>query len=99
MFSCAVDDELVCSFGLGEEWRRWGTDPDLLQDELEGAGIILPGGEYLETSGDRYSRRIALSLGVVEKRFGLSLPRDQVLDGALPFAVISGRPSLDTLDF
>ncbi|MFJ8728651.1 DUF6461 domain-containing protein [Streptomyces bauhiniae] len=98
MFSCAVDDDLVCSFGLGEEWRRWGTDPDLLQVEFEDAGIILPGGEYLETSGDRYSQRIALSLGVVETRFGLSLPRDQVLDGTLPLAVISGEPSLDTLD-
>ncbi|MYS17860.1 DUF6461 domain-containing protein [Streptomyces sp. SID4982] len=99
MFSCAVDDDLVCSFGLGEEWRRWGSEPDLLQEDLEDAGVILPGGQYLETSGDRHSRRIALSLGVVEKRFSLSLPRDQVLDGALPLAVISGRPSLDTLDF
>ncbi|MGW5306279.1 hypothetical protein ACWERF_20420 [Streptomyces griseoluteus] len=66
---------------------------------LEGTRIILTGGEYLETSGDGYVRRIALSLSVVEKCFGLSLPRDQVLDGALPLAVISGRPSLPALDF
>ncbi|MFF3420789.1 DUF6461 domain-containing protein [Streptomyces sp. NPDC002698] len=38
VFSYAADGELLCSFGLGEERRRWGTRPDLLQEDLRTAG-------------------------------------------------------------
>jgi hypothetical protein len=57
---------LLCSFGLGEERRRWGSQPDLLQQELEAADIILPTGDYLQVSGARHSPRLAMSLGVIE---------------------------------
>ncbi|MFE3168265.1 DUF6461 domain-containing protein [Streptomyces sp. NPDC059224] len=96
-FSYAADSELLCSFGLGEERRRWGSQPDLLQEELEAAGIILPTGDYLKVSGARHSLRIAMSLGVIEKHFGISLPRDLLEDGRLPLVVVSGTPSLDAL--
>ncbi|MEW2132058.1 DUF6461 domain-containing protein [Streptomyces sp. NPDC005435] len=97
LFSYAADGELLCSFGLGEERRRWGSRPDLLQGDLEAAGVLLPSGGHLEVSGARYGLRIAMSLGVIEKRFGLSLPRDLLEDGRLPLAVVGGRPSLDGL--
>ncbi|MGW1171925.1 DUF6461 domain-containing protein [Streptomyces sp. NPDC002550] len=97
LFSCAADGELVCSFGLGEERRRWGSQPDLLREDLVAAGIILPTGESLRVSAERHSMRIAMSLGVIEKRFGLALPRDLVEYGRLPLAVVSGSPALDSL--
>ncbi|MQY39151.1 hypothetical protein SRB17_71730 [Streptomyces sp. RB17] len=97
LFSCAADGELLCSFGLGEERRRWGSQPDLLQEDLEAAGIILPTGDYLQVSGERHSLRIAMSLGVIEKRFRLALPRDLLEHDRLPLVVLSGRPALDSL--
>ncbi|MEU6240232.1 DUF6461 domain-containing protein [Streptomyces sp. NPDC047024] len=93
VFSYAADGELLCSFGLGEEQRRWGSRPDLLLEELEAAGIILPTGDCLTVSGARHSLRIAMSLGVIEKRFGMSLPRDPLENGRLPLAVVGGEPS------
>jgi hypothetical protein len=96
-FSYAADSELLCSFGLGEEWRRWGSQPDLLQDELKAAGIILPTGDYLQVSGARQSLRIAMALGVIEKHFGISLPREMLENGRLPLVVVSGSPCLDSL--
>ncbi|MGW7548318.1 DUF6461 domain-containing protein [Streptomyces sp. NPDC054770] len=95
LFSYAADGELLCSFGLGEERRRWGSRPDLLQEELEAAGVILPTGDCLQVSGARHHLRIAMSLGVIERHFGISLPRDLLEDGRLPLAVVSGSPSLD----
>ncbi|MEU4931026.1 DUF6461 domain-containing protein [Streptomyces yokosukanensis] len=97
LFSYAADGELLCSFGLGEERRRWGSRPDLLQDDLTAAGIILPTGDYLRVSAERHSLRIAMSLGVIEKRFGLALPRDLLEYDRLPLAVVSGSPALDSL--
>ncbi|WP_256216015.1 DUF6461 domain-containing protein [Streptomyces sp. Ag109_O5-10] len=96
-FSYAADGELLCSFGLGEERRRWGSQPDLLQQELKAAGIILPTGDYLRVSGARYSPRLAMSLGVIEMHFGISLPRDLLEDGRLPLVLVSGSASLDSL--
>ncbi|MGW7007883.1 DUF6461 domain-containing protein [Streptomyces sp. NPDC054933] len=97
MFSYASDGEVLCSFGLGEEWSRWGAQPDLLNPAMEAAGVIMPGGVYLEVSGKRYAQRVAISLGVVEKHFGLSLPHDFLEDRSLSAVVISGSPDLSTL--
>ncbi|MGW2462380.1 DUF6461 domain-containing protein [Streptomyces sp. NPDC001761] len=97
LFSYAADGELMCSFGLGEERRRWGTQPDLLQEDLTAAGIILPTGDYLRVSAERHQHRIAMSLGVIERHFGLTMPRDLLEYDRLPLAVVSGSPALDSL--
>ncbi|WP_031031484.1 DUF6461 domain-containing protein [Streptomyces sp. NRRL WC-3725] len=97
LFSYAADSELLCSFGLGEERQRWGTQPDLLQEDLTAAGIILPTGDYLRVSAERHQHRIAMSLGVIERHFGLTLPRDLLEYDRLPLAVVSGSPALDSL--
>ncbi|MBY8877305.1 DUF6461 domain-containing protein [Streptomyces sp. PLK6-54] len=93
MFSCAMDGDVVCSFGLGEESRRWGTLPDLLNPSLESAGVLLPDGTPLTVGAQRW----AMALGVIERHFGLSLPRGQVMDGELPTVAVSGHPDLRTL--
>ncbi|MFE9360982.1 DUF6461 domain-containing protein [Streptomyces olivaceoviridis] len=98
LFAYAVGGELLCSFGLGEERRRWGTQPDLLQDDLTAAGIILPTGDHLGVSAERHSLRIAMSLGVIERHFGLTLPRALLEYDPLPLAVVSGSPALDSPD-
>jgi len=96
MFSCAAGGELLCSFGLAEEWRRWGSRPDLLNGALESAGVLMPDGSVLEVSAQRHSRRVAMSLGVIERHFGLSLPRD-LLAEELPTVVVSGSPDLSRI--
>lgn len=92
IFSYAFDGELMCSFGLGEEGSRWGSSPD-----LKSAGILLPDGSVLTVGSPRRSQRVAMSLGVIERRFGLSLPRGPVLDEELPAVAVSGRPNLQAL--
>ncbi|MEW2290951.1 DUF6461 domain-containing protein [Streptomyces sp. NPDC047841] len=97
LFSYAAGGELLCSFGLGEERRRWGTRPDLLQEDLTAAGIILPTGDYPRVSAERHQHRIAMSLGVIERHFELTLPRNLLEYDRLPLAVVSGSPALDSL--
>ncbi|ELP62558.1 DUF6461 domain-containing protein [Streptomyces turgidiscabies] len=97
MFSYAADGELLCSFGLGEERLRWGSRPDLLQEELEAAGVVLPSGELLKVSNARHSQRIAMTLGAIERHFGMSLPRELLEDDRLPLVTVSGSPVLDSL--
>jgi hypothetical protein len=96
MFSCARVGEVVCSFGLGEEGSRWGTTPDLLNPALESAGVLLPDGSELRVGAPRRPQRIAMSLGVIERHFGLSLPQGPVMEDELPTVVVSGRPDLRT---
>lgn len=98
MFSYAADGALRCSYGLGEEWQRWGTDPDLLNEEMRAAGIIMPTGDYLQVGGECHGQRVAMSLGILEKYFALSLPRDAVQNGRLRLIVTSGAPPLELLD-
>ncbi|MBM9508044.1 DUF6461 domain-containing protein [Actinacidiphila acididurans] len=97
MFSCAAGGELLCSFGLAEEGRRWGSNPDLLNTALESAGVFLPDGSVLEAGASRHAQRIAMSLGVIERHFGLSLPRELVEQGELRTVSVNGHPNLDSL--
>jgi hypothetical protein len=92
MFSYAADGELLCSFGLAEEARRWGSQPDLLDPAMRSAGVVLPDGSSLKVGAARHAQRVAMPLGVIEKHFGLSLPR-QLLDDELPTVGVSGRPT------
>jgi hypothetical protein len=97
MFSYMVGGELSCSFGLAEEGRRWGSTPDLLNPDLERASVLRPDGSVLEVGAGRHTQRVAVSLGVIGRYFGLSLPRDLVEDGELPTVAVSGRPDMSRL--
>ncbi|MFC1431413.1 DUF6461 domain-containing protein [Streptacidiphilus sp. N1-3] len=97
MFSCAGDGELLCSFGIGEESRRWGSSPDLLKPALETAGVLSADGSALAAGTQRQAQRAAMSLGVIGQYFGLSLPRALVEGGRLPTVVVSGRADLGAL--
>lgn len=78
------DERTVCAFDMTFTWSSEivGSSPELVQDEVLAAG--LPG----ETNRDVAHAR---SLAVVERRFRLTLPREQVLYGTLPAALINGQ--------
>ncbi|MFB6558843.1 hypothetical protein ACFCYH_08055 [Streptomyces sp. NPDC056400] len=81
MFSYARGGADVCSFGIGEEVWRWGEQPDLLLPELIAAGVLHPDGES-------YLDRERHTLALIETRFGLFLPRDEVVNQRLPAFLI-----------
>ncbi|MER5930981.1 DUF6461 domain-containing protein [Streptomyces sp. NPDC002054] len=88
MFSYARDGADVCSFGIGEEVWRWGEQPDLLLPELIAAGVLHPDGEYARPDGESYTDRDRHTLALIETRFGLSLPQDEVVNQRLLAFVI-----------
>ncbi|MHA6760127.1 DUF6461 domain-containing protein [Streptacidiphilus sp. PAMC 29251] len=96
MFSWASDGELACSFGLTEEGRRCGKCPDLLNPALESAGVLWPDGSVLEVGAARRTQRVALVMGVIERHFGISLPRG-LLAEELPTVAVNGHPDLRAL--
>lgn len=83
MFSYARYGAFVCSFGIGEEVWRWGEQPDLLLPELMAAGVLHPDGTYARPEGESYLDRDRHTLALIETRFGLSLPRDEVVNQRL----------------
>ncbi|MFD9326163.1 DUF6461 domain-containing protein [Streptomyces sp. NPDC060065] len=89
MFSYARDGVDVCRFGIGEEVWRWGDQPDLLLPELVAAGVLHPDGEYARPDSESYRDRDRHTLALIETRFGLSLPRDEVENERLPAFVIA----------
>lgn len=84
-------------FGLGEEGRRWGNRPDLLNPALESAGVLLPDGSVLAVGTRRQSQRVAMVLGVIQRHFGLSLPRGPVEEDELPALAVNGHPDMSAL--
>ncbi|MFI5967873.1 DUF6461 domain-containing protein [Streptomyces asoensis] len=88
MFSYARDGADVCGFGIGEEVWRWGEQPDLLLPELTAAGVLHPDGEYARPDGESYRDRDRHTLALIETRFGLCLPRDEVVNQRLPAFLI-----------
>ncbi|MFF0384656.1 DUF6461 domain-containing protein [Streptomyces sp. NPDC004286] len=85
MFTYHHDGACVCSFGLGEESRRWGKNPDLLVPALTSAGVLPALRQLSESDAERVRR---LSVLVIEEHFHLRLPRVAVLDGELPTYVV-----------
>ncbi|MEV6950510.1 DUF6461 domain-containing protein [Streptomyces sp. NPDC051183] len=83
-FAYARDGELVCCFGLGEECWRGGHQPDFLLPELVAARILTPDGAHTRPDGEPDGDRDRLTLGVLENRFGLSLPRHLIEETPLP---------------
>ncbi|MFJ6795227.1 DUF6461 domain-containing protein [Streptomyces sp. NPDC091268] len=90
-FAYARDGELVCCFGLGEECWRGGHRPDHLLPELVAAGILTPDGACARPEGEADEDRDRLTLGVLEHRFGLALPRHLVEEAPLPAFVTCVR--------
>lgn len=83
-FAYARDGELVCCFGLGEEGWRGGHRPDFLLPELVAAGLLAPDGTYAAPEAEDGAGRDRRTLAVLERRFGLSLPRRLIEEAALP---------------
>ncbi|WP_327733897.1 DUF6461 domain-containing protein [Streptomyces nojiriensis] len=90
-FAYARDGELVCCFGLGEECWRGGHRPDFLLPELIAAGILTPDGACARPAAEADADRDRHTLAVVERRFGLSLPRHLIADAPLPAYVTCTR--------
>ncbi|MFD9305067.1 DUF6461 domain-containing protein [Streptomyces sp. NPDC060048] len=90
-FAYARDGELVCCFGLGEEYWRGGHRPDFLLPELIEAAVLTPEGGHARPDGEPHAVRDRLTLRVLEHRFGLSLPRRLVEEALLPAFVTCAR--------
>ncbi|MFF7993329.1 DUF6461 domain-containing protein [Kitasatospora xanthocidica] len=86
-FAYARDGVEICSFGLGEEVWRWGQQPDFLLADLVRAGVLLPDGESARSDEGYADDEDRVTLGMLESRFGLALPRD-VEERRLPAFVI-----------
>ncbi|GHF78569.1 hypothetical protein GCM10018790_65710 [Kitasatospora xanthocidica] len=86
-FAYARDGVEICSFGLGEEVWRWGQQPDFLLADLVRAGVLLPDGESARSDEEGLGDEERATLGMLESRFGLALPRD-VEERPLPAFVI-----------
>ncbi|MEV7590871.1 DUF6461 domain-containing protein [Streptomyces sp. NPDC089922] len=84
LFAYAQDGELVCCFGLGEECWRGGHRPDHLLPELVGAGILTPDGANARPGEEPDEDGERRTLAVLERRFGLALPRHLIEDAMLP---------------
>ncbi|MFH9861586.1 DUF6461 domain-containing protein [Streptomyces sp. NPDC017202] len=94
----AHDGVFLCGFGLREEVWRWGREPDLLLPDLVAAGVLSSDGKtYLPSEDEDYRTGYRRGLGVVERRFGLSLPREYLEDARLPAYAVRGTPRM-TLD-
>ncbi|MFJ8624816.1 DUF6461 domain-containing protein [Kitasatospora sp. NPDC093550] len=92
----AHDGAVLCGFGLGEERWRWGQEPDLLVPDLIAAGVLEPDGvtPRAPEGGDGGVAAHRRTLGAVERRFGLSLPR-AALDGLrLRAYAVRGTPGM-----
>lgn len=91
----ACDGQWVCGLGLGEEATRWGRDRDLLVPELIAAQVLLSDGSAGAVGQDQDPRAgHRRTLGVFERRFGLSLSPSFLDQGRLPVHAVSGSPRI-----
>ncbi|GGY08043.1 hypothetical protein [Streptomyces hiroshimensis] len=81
-FDHARDGQLICSFGIGEEHWRGGTEQRSAHQEEE-----------------PYKDRDRRTIGIIERHFGLSLPRKYVVaEGVLPFFAVRGTPEISDFE-
>ncbi|MGW5733373.1 MULTISPECIES: DUF6461 domain-containing protein [Streptomyces] len=93
----ARDGLVRCGFGLGEELWRWGAEPDLLLADLVAAQVLDPTGTTHVAHEDADFRdTYRRSLGVVERRFALSLSPAYLHDARLPAYAVRGTPDMRT---
>lgn len=91
----ARDGVLICEFGLKEETHRWGREPDLLLPDLVAAQVLRPDGTTRRAAeGEHYRTAYRRTLGVIEKRFGLSLPPVCLNEARLPAYAVRGTPQM-----
>ncbi|WP_316525512.1 DUF6461 domain-containing protein [Kitasatospora brasiliensis] len=91
----ARDGAVLCGFGLGEERWRWGQEPDLLVPDLVAAKVLEADG--VTSCGPAREAAVAVgrrTLGAVERRFGLSLPRAALGGLRLPAYAVRGTPGM-----
>ncbi|GAA4682649.1 hypothetical protein [Streptomyces youssoufiensis] len=84
-FTFYRDGEYACGFHMYmHTWSHEVTGPDaaLVQADIEAAGIH---------NEDRRESAHLTSLTVIEKRFTLTLPMNQILHGSLPAALVHGH--------
>ncbi|MEE1800885.1 DUF6461 domain-containing protein [Streptomyces sp. JV176] len=82
------DGRHICSFGIGAETHRVGSDPDLLVPALTELAV-LPVVRGLD--GARRERSHRRTMRAVQDHFGLRLPRHDVVEGRLPLHVVRER--------
>ncbi|MFJ6573350.1 DUF6461 domain-containing protein [Streptomyces sp. NPDC091292] len=86
-FTYFHDGQYMCGFDMYmHTWSHeiTGSRPDLISAAVQAAGI--PGEDDRDTAHTK-------SLAVVEKQFNLTLPKERVLRGVLPAALINGQDS------
>lgn len=85
IFSYFHDEHYLCGFDM--YMNTWSTEitgssPELVRDDVLAAGI--PDETQRDTAHTK-------SLTIVENRFRLTLPKEQVLHGTLPTALVRGQ--------
>jgi hypothetical protein len=91
----ARDGVTRCGFGLHEEHRRYGEEPDLLLPDLVAGQVLDPDGVTLLAAEDEPFRDIyRRTLGVVERRLGLSLSPACLKEARLPAYAVRGTPDM-----
>lgn len=92
----ARDGVTLCGFGLGEENVRWGQEPGLLLPDLIAGQVLQPDGSTRTAPEDEHSAAAGRrALGIIEQRFGLSLPTACLEDARLPAYAVRGEPDMD----
>ncbi|MFJ3520747.1 MULTISPECIES: DUF6461 domain-containing protein [unclassified Streptomyces] len=96
-FHYAKDGVLTCGFGISEEHRRWGAEPDLLLSGFVAGQVLHPdGSKIFPPDNEPYATSHALTLSLLEQWFGLSLPRAALSEGRLPAYAVRGTPAMTT---
>ncbi|MFI1105218.1 DUF6461 domain-containing protein [Streptomyces melanogenes] len=98
MFDWAKDGQGVCSFEIGGERTRQGSCPDLLVPDLIRGGVLADGDEYARPDGQPMAERRRRTLGILERRFGLTLSRRYLECVLLPVFAVRGDPDDWVLD-
>lgn len=93
----ARDGVLTWGLGLKEETHRWGREPDLLLPDLIAAQVLGPDGATPGAAeGEHYTTAYRRTLGVIEKRFSLSLSPAYLNEARLPAYAVRGNPAMHT---
>ncbi|GAA0617601.1 DUF6461 domain-containing protein [Streptomyces crystallinus] len=98
MFHWTKDGQGVCSFEIGGERTRQGPCPDLLVPDLIRGGVLADGDEYAQPDGQPMAERHRRTLGILERRFGLTLSRGYLESVLLPAFAVRGAPDDCVLD-